>query len=450
MKAKKILVRILVVLLVIITAVLLVRAVLNYTTGKRLDRYLAAAKARGVPLAMKGLLPACPDLDNGARQWKAVEALFDLDLFGRELTAKTIDDYFYDKGPDDKARGQLAAIADKNRKALDLIIEAADRPCFQYGDWTKPSHNIEVAKAVKLIQAVRLLAIDAALRADRGQVEEALNECRSGLRFVLRTMDEPSLMRALIAIANAKTLLIAFNRIVPGKELSPAVLASWKAFLDPASFRSEFMKCLRGERALVLEDGFGIMQGKVELFEDSETPSLGRRFFYWLIRPMLKSEMLWVQKQFDFYEKIGGLSSLQVATLVQESTAEYGRRPWYFKTIGELFPNLDAAFMKEGTLEAMVLTTRAGLACKIYRKEHGRYPSSLGELAPGLLGKEPIDPFTGKPLLYRVQDNGVLIYSLGANQKDDGGRGTYKITRLIMDKDDDWAWKETIESTGKK
>jgi len=450
MKARKILVRVLAVLLVIITAALVLRAVLNFTTGRRLERYLAAAKAQGVPLSFKDMIPACAAPDNGAQLWKAVEALFDLDLGDRELTATVIDDLFYGKNPDAKARGQLAALADKNRKALDLIIEVGNRPCFQYGDWAKPSHNVEVPKAIKLIQAVRLLAIDAALRADRGQIEEALDECRSGLRFVLRTMDEPSLLRTLIAIADAKMLLVAFNHIVRDKDVTPAALASWQTFLDPASFRSEFMKCLRGERALVLEDGFGIMQGKIELFEASDTPSFNRRFFYWLIKPMLKSEMLWVQKQFDFYEKIGGLPSLQVASLVQESTAEYSRRPWYFKTIGELFPNLDAAFMKEGTLEAMVLTTRAGLACKIYRKGHGRYPSSLGELVPGLLDKEPIDPFPGKPLIYKVQGDGVLIYSLGANQKDDGGRGTYKITQMVMDKDDDWTWKETIGIPGKR
>jgi hypothetical protein len=61
---------------------------------------------------------------------------------------------------------------------------------------------------------------------------------------------------------------------------------------------------------------------------------------------------------------------------------------------------------------------------------------------PGLLDKEPTDPFTGKPLIYRLQDGGVTIYSIGSNEKDDGGRGTYQTTQLIMEKDDDWAWSE--------
>ena len=112
MKARKILVRVLVVLLVIVTAVLILRAVLNYTTGKKLDQYLAAAKARGVPLSVRDMIPACPDSDNGAKLWKAVEALFDLVLADRDLTAKTIDDLFYGKEPDENARGRLAALAE--------------------------------------------------------------------------------------------------------------------------------------------------------------------------------------------------------------------------------------------------------------------------------------------------------------------------------------------------
>ena len=101
-----------------------------------------------------------------------------------------------------------------------------------------------------------------------------------------------------------------------------------------------------------------------------------------------------------------------------------------------------SSLLKEATLEAMILATKAGVACKIYKNQTGRYPDNLETLVPNILGKLPIDPFTDKPLIYRLQDGGVLIYSVGANGKDDGGRGTYSISQLVMEKDDDWAWKE--------
>jgi len=54
----------------------------------------------------------------------------------------------------------------------------------------------------------------------------------------------------------------------------------------------------------------------------------------------------------------------------------------------------------------------------------------------------PIDPFTGKPLVYRREGEGFIVYSLGTNQKDDGGRMTWEVTQLVADKDDDCTWRE--------
>ena len=116
--------------------------------------------------------------------------------------------------------------------------------------------------------------------------------------------------------------------------------------------------------------------------------------------------------------------------------------PWYYRISGLLFADFQTVYLKEATLEAMMLTTKAGLACKIYKNQTGHYPENLDALVPGLMDAVPIDPFNGKPLIYRLQDGGVLIYSVGSNEKDDEGRGTYQITQLIMEKDDDWAWKE--------
>ena len=100
-------------------------------------------------------------------------------------------------------------------------------------------------------------------------------------------------------------------------------------------------------------------------------------------------------------------------------------------------------FLKEASLEAMMLTAKAGLACKIFKAKTGRYPENLGALIPEILPEVPIDPFTGKPLVYKIENGELLIYSLGSNQKDDGGRSS-AITQLVMDKDDDWTWREKI------
>ena len=50
------------------------------------------------------------------------------------------------------------------------------------------------------------------------------------------------------------------------------------------------------------------------------------------------------------------------------------------------------------------------------------FPSELDELVPKYLKKLPLDPFTGETLRYHVDESGCLIYSLGPNKIDDGGR----------------------------
>ena len=38
----------------------------------------------------------------------------------------------------------------------------------------------------------------------------------------------------------------------------------------------------------------------------------------------------------------------------------------------------------------------------------------------------PLDFFSGKPLIYRASKKGYLLYSVGVNGKDDGGRRQYE------------------------
>ena len=59
-----------------------------------------------------------------------------------------------------------------------------------------------------------------------------------------------------------------------------------------------------------------------------------------------------------------------------------------------------------------------------YRADTGRYPARLAELAPKYLAAVPDDLFAGKPLVYRPSEAGYLLYSVGINGKDDGGRWT--------------------------
>jgi hypothetical protein len=63
-----------------------------------------------------------------------------------------------------------------------------------------------------------------------------------------------------------------------------------------------------------------------------------------------------------------------------------------------------------------------GLALEAYRRQHGEYPKSLDELTPLLLPAVPADRIDGEPVRYRIVDGKPLVYSVGVDRKDDGGR----------------------------
>jgi hypothetical protein len=61
-------------------------------------------------------------------------------------------------------------------------------------------------------------------------------------------------------------------------------------------------------------------------------------------------------------------------------------------------------------------------ALAAYRADHKRYPKELAALAPKYLKEVPGDFFSGKALIYRPAEDGYLLYSVGANGQDEGGR----------------------------
>jgi hypothetical protein len=95
---------------------------------------------------------------------------------------------------------------------------------------------------------------------------------------------------------------------------------------------------------------------------------------------------------------------------------------WTGFPIGLVLPSLS----RSHTAAERSLGHRDGLitaiALELYRREHGSYPGDLKTLAPELLPQVPADRITGEPIKYRIVAGRPLLYSLGADRKDDEGR----------------------------
>jgi len=66
---------------------------------------------------------------------------------------------------------------------------------------------------------------------------------------------------------------------------------------------------------------------------------------------------------------------------------------------------------------AAMRVAAAAISIECYRMEHGAWPAKLSDL-----GKDALpDPCTRQELIYKHTDDGVLLYSIGVNARDEGG-----------------------------
>lgn len=70
---------------------------------------------------------------------------------------------------------------------------------------------------------------------------------------------------------------------------------------------------------------------------------------------------------------------------------------------------------------AFVRCITLAIAVERYRRTQGQLPNSLDNVIGTYIDSVPLDPFTGKKLLYNFDKEGYAVYSAGINRKDDGG-----------------------------
>ncbi|GMU34635.1 MAG: hypothetical protein HS101_10575 [Planctomycetia bacterium] len=89
-----------------------------------------------------------------------------------------------------------------------------------------------------------------------------------------------------------------------------------------------------------------------------------------------------------------------------------------------------------GSKRAMI----AALACERYRLANGEWPESLTDLVPHYLKAVPVDPFDDAPIRYAVTPEGISLWSIGEDLKDDGGDTKRREKQTASNKPTDWGW----------
>ena len=85
-------------------------------------------------------------------------------------------------------------------------------------------------------------------------------------------------------------------------------------------------------------------------------------------------------------------------------------------------PALKAAFIATARNTAQKRAAEVAISLELYRRAQGTLPTALDQLVPEFLPRVPTDPFDGQPFRYVARGREFVVYSVGSDRTDDGGK----------------------------
>jgi len=327
--------------------------------------------------------------------------------------------------------GELRTRLEKDKRALDQARRLADMPRGRYDVRWKPDFCSTMLPHVEAIRKIgELLLQDAELAAHDGDFSRALRSTRAILQTARSIGDEPVLVSLLARIGVAQLAINSLIRVLSLGEASEESLHALQQVVEDELAQSLLLPAFRGERAGMLCLFDRLYDGRVR-WESVATgnpqpvPWYEDAFDWAYFSPLVR------RNQADYLERTNRI--IQVLKLpIPEQLQELEQLENEWSLAKRSSPDLKISVSLLGGFfkipqvyyrsRAQLQTARVALALECARRKQGRWPDSLDQLVPEWLGKVPLDPYTGKPLLYRPWDHGVVVYSVGPNQQDDGGQ----------------------------
>ncbi|MHC4643128.1 MAG: hypothetical protein ACYS32_15910 [Planctomycetota bacterium] len=427
-RKRKVLQALVVLLVIIIAGFVVFRLVLKLKVHARLD----AIRADGYPVT-------CAELD----KWYTIPET-------AENAADTIIDSFshYEKWEEEEKRKQLPIVGHAhlplrteplaqdtkaliteylagNEQALELLrkgaaIEYSRYPCdFTEGYYLVLPHLSNVRTGAKM------LILEAALHAENDKPDMAIGSVRSIFGLGRSLSKEPSVVSQLVRNACLALAVSSIERAINMTEFTDVQLVSLSRILANSEDLSAMTRAFVGEQC----GGLGIFKAPcneivpwvlgrdasslavlpIALYKFTGLADMDAIIYLDLLQDYIESTQLPLherQNEVDAIEaKIVTISKMHI--LLHIFMPEFSRVTTIdIRTIAQL------------------RTTQAGLAIERYRLATGKLPDTLADLMPTYLDAVPKDPFDGKDkdLRYKKLETGFVVYSIGEDENDDGGK----------------------------
>jgi ABC-type transport system involved in multi-copper enzyme maturation permease subunit len=276
-----------------------------------------------------------------------------------------------------------------------------------------------------------LLSYDALCRTHEGDIDGALASCQACVNAGRSLGDEPFFVCQLIRMACRGMALERAERALAHGEPSEEALARFQHALDDEEREPLFLCGCRGERADLDRLCSALESGDVPpwrflqnfYWESNSTPRWMDRIMAY-IGISTRAQHAALLRFCNEMVETAKLAPERQENAMADLTTRAARLPSAARSLVVGSRGLFAVRMARSWRfrTAQIRCAIAMLAMERYRRGCGHWPQSLEALVPAQLKVVPLDPYDGKPLRYRQLDDGILIYAIGPDLKDDGGR----------------------------
>jgi hypothetical protein len=404
-------------------------------------------------------------------EWKEIAALFpERALSPRDFVPRTTSELKLEAAgnnafrvlldPAPQTAAAFVAATDAMKPEFDLLRNALKRPCARAeGGYLSPT-EVPVPNFVQMRTVGQLFAERAQCHLMLGQPDEALQDLMviDGLCRVLecRPSGPVTLVGAMINVALRgiysqvvadgfrlgawrEPQIAAIEEQLRQVSLMPQVRLTFREAGAAFCHHLETFTAAEVARSIRMTEGKGPPKGIWDYLKDDEYWFFGLAPRGWRYQNMVVGarahEMM--DQEFDVArEMIDPGKAAEAAIFV----GRLGAGP-YTHFVARFIPNYMRAGMVLGYQQTMANEALIACALERYRAAEGKYPETLDVLAPKYLDKIPKDIIGGKPLIYHRTDDGkFMLYSIGWNQKDDGGVTGRSKTGAMEWGNGDWVW----------
>lgn len=402
-----------------------------------------AAKAQALQneaaiLMTTHLPPNLSDLENAEGLYRGASVIFEEDDEFQGFLQDTAE------SSGDPLTLEEIAFLNRHAETLEILRQAAARPtCRFIRDYSRPSVDMLLPEIQFFRNAARILSVSARHQVSLGAIPAALRDVISIMNISRHASSEPILISGLVGLAIDSIAIDTLIDVLPFIDADNLALLKRDEIHNFLSTPPSLAKNIYGEEAFGLyvfsifgTGGFDQWQlGQLASFimDDLDVPdSIVQQDTFF--NPALAAYRIFLfpqdltayQQTMHTYQRVAESSNSYAAkqtTLKRIEDDFSSGRPKGFVTalltpaIGKAIENVEKARMRHTTALVAIAATE-------FRITHDSLPEKADVLVPKLLPFLPKDVFVDKSRLrYSVKNDGIAIYSVGPNGKDDGGPG---------------------------